>query len=337
MRTVVENYMLLGLQVIRTGEILLLRGSRKRRIFYMEKKQTGKVMKRKNPYMILDVTPFRDTRLSWKAKGLMTYFLDKPDGWEFILEHIYKQSSDGRTSVNSGLKELKKYGYIVRVAFRKNNKIDHYDFLVYEQPVAYPTEKDLHVDLEEWEKHLENGGSIDITLFAENRKPAKTRINTQVSENLKPAFQEPAKLVPGNKPLVINKDTNYLNNQTNNDCLIDEKTEQEATDFLNYAYKQKMNIQSAQATKKRYIEARAKGINHETLINGLKEAFKRHGKATSPISVVQVMIDNRIAAEEAATAAMAEAEEKERQRRENEDRARAAMIAAGINPQEVSF
>ena len=142
----------------------------------MSKQETDKVMKQKSPYMIVDVTPFRDTRLSWKAKGLMTYFLDKPDGWTFILEHIYTQAPDGEKSVRSGLKELQKYGYIVRVAFRKKNKIDHFEFLVYEQPVAYPSSKPIHVDIEEWEKHLENGGTLDITLLAQNLQVGKLHV-----------------------------------------------------------------------------------------------------------------------------------------------------------------
>lgn len=286
--------------------------------------QTGKVMKRKHPFMILDVTPFRDTRLSWKAKGLMTYFLDKPDGWEFNLEHIYKQAPDGRTSVNSGIKELKKYGYIVRVAFRKNNKIDRYDFLVYEQPVAYPTEKDLHIDLEKWEKHLKNGGDLDITLFAENLKPAKPRIKPQVSENLQTGNQD-----PDNQRLINTKDINHLNNQSE-DCLIDSQTKKEAEKFLSYSLQKGMTVKSVQATRQRYLEARKKGVKHETLINSLDEAHQRYGENTSPISVIQSLIANRIAEEEAEKAAMAEAKEKERKRKQNAERLAQAMIAAGL-------
>lgn len=136
--------------------------------------ETGRVMKRKNPYMIVDVTPFRDTRLSWKAKGLMTYFLDKPDNWIFILEHIYKQAPDGKASVRSGLKELQKYGYLVRVAYRNGKIIESWGWLVYEEPVIYPSEKPIHVEIDRWNTYLKNSGNIDITVFAKGIKKSIT-------------------------------------------------------------------------------------------------------------------------------------------------------------------
>lgn len=148
----------------------------------MDEKQTGKVMGKKTPYFVANVTPFRDTRLSWKAKGLMTYFIDKPQGWVFRLEHIIKQAPDGKKAVSSGLKELKEYGYLVRVAYREGNKVAEYGFLVYPEPVAFPTTKDVHVNKKLWEEHLANDGDEDITLFVHKLKKEKK----QVSQKGKP-------------------------------------------------------------------------------------------------------------------------------------------------------
>lgn len=153
----------------------------------MEQEEVGKVVKRKNPYVMLDVTPYRDKQLSWKAKGLMVYFMDKPDGWVFRLSHLLDQATDGEASVRSGLKELKEVGYLVRVAYRKNNKVAHYGFLVYEQPVKYPAKGDLHVNVDLWNAHLDSDGDIDITVFAHDLKTHKTLDNTLLGGNRKPA------------------------------------------------------------------------------------------------------------------------------------------------------
>jgi hypothetical protein len=204
--------------------ILFFRGSRRRGLFMSD---SGKVMKRKNPYMVVDVTPFRDTRLSWKAKGLMTYFLDKPENWTFYLEHIFNQAPDGEKAVRSGIKELMKFGYIVRVAFRDGRKVAKWEFLVYEQPVKFPSEKPIHVNLSDWQNHLEEGGDIDITLFAQNRKVEKKRAKSLLAQNLQVENLQVEKLHVGNAGLLNTNNTNQLYSAINKDddaaCMKDYK------------------------------------------------------------------------------------------------------------------
>jgi hypothetical protein len=146
--------------------------------------ETGQVMRRKNPYVMMDVTSLRDNRLSWKAKGLMTYFLDKPDDWKFIMKHIYNASTDGERAVKAGLKELQKYGYLVRVGFRKNNRMDHFQFLVYEEPVEFPSEKTIYVDYDKWNMHIHNGGSLDITLLVQNELVENELVENELVQNV---------------------------------------------------------------------------------------------------------------------------------------------------------
>lgn len=54
----------------------------------------------------------RDERLSWKAKGLLTYLLSLPADWKPRQEHLVTVSADKDTSVASAIKELTKYGYM---------------------------------------------------------------------------------------------------------------------------------------------------------------------------------------------------------------------------------
>lgn len=54
----------------------------------------------------------RDQRLSYKARGLLTYILSMPDNYRFTVELLTRTSPDGRQSVISGMRELRENGYL---------------------------------------------------------------------------------------------------------------------------------------------------------------------------------------------------------------------------------
>ena len=62
-----------------------------------------------------------DSDLSWKAKGIHTYLITRPDGWEFNRQDIINRSKDGRAAVKSGLEELKEQGYLEIENFQKDD------------------------------------------------------------------------------------------------------------------------------------------------------------------------------------------------------------------------
>ncbi|MFI8696727.1 helix-turn-helix domain-containing protein [Dietzia maris] len=57
-------------------------------------------------------TWLKDARLSAKAKGLICFMQSVSDNWQFTVEGLSTQFSDGRDSVRSGLLELKEAGYL---------------------------------------------------------------------------------------------------------------------------------------------------------------------------------------------------------------------------------
>ncbi|WP_438306598.1 hypothetical protein ACSHXN_44005 (plasmid) [Streptomyces sp. HUAS TT11] len=64
---------------------------------------------------------FRDSRLSFKAKGIFGYVSTHRDGWQVTLAHLVAVGPDGREAVRAGLKELERYGYLVRERLRRSD------------------------------------------------------------------------------------------------------------------------------------------------------------------------------------------------------------------------
>ena len=89
-----------------------------------------------NPFIQVYKYPIdEDNRLSFKAKGILTYLLGKPDDWQVYQTEIEKHASDGKASVDSGIKELIEYGYMDRKQRRDDKgRFKGYDYTVYEVP-----------------------------------------------------------------------------------------------------------------------------------------------------------------------------------------------------------
>lgn len=89
-----------------------------------------------NPYVMINKYYIYDNRLSLKAKGLMSYFLSRPDDWEFYQNEILKHCTDKKDSLSNAINELIQTGYIVRTFKRgeKGKLKGGYDYTVNEMP-----------------------------------------------------------------------------------------------------------------------------------------------------------------------------------------------------------
>lgn len=78
---------------------------------------------------------YHDASLSWKAKGILTYLVGHPSGWQTRIDDLVQHASDGVESVKSGLKELQARGYAEKKPVRnsKGQLID-WDWTIYELP-----------------------------------------------------------------------------------------------------------------------------------------------------------------------------------------------------------
>ncbi|MFC6883402.1 hypothetical protein [Actinomadura yumaensis] len=67
--------------------------------------------KRKKPFVQVPSSTIRDKRLSFRARGVLAYLLDLPEGWDVRSEVIAADGKEGRDAVRKALAELGQFGY----------------------------------------------------------------------------------------------------------------------------------------------------------------------------------------------------------------------------------
>lgn len=96
------------------------------------------VKSKDNPYVMIDRRPIENPTLSFRAKGILTYALSRPDGWEFNLADLKNHCTDGRDAIRAGLTELREAGHLEYTQERKSGKFSNGRILVYEIPLSEP-------------------------------------------------------------------------------------------------------------------------------------------------------------------------------------------------------
>ena len=144
-----------------------------------------RVQKSKN-FVVVSRDVLNDTKLSWKAKGILVYMLSMPDDWTFYIDELVKHASDGKDSFRSGFNELKKHGYVERRAVRdeKTKRITAWETIVHERPMDLQAEQP-YVDEPKQEKlqldmpHVENPPLLNTN---NNQKIIKRNIDSTNTE-----------------------------------------------------------------------------------------------------------------------------------------------------------
>ena len=80
--------------------------------------------KDKIPFTQVANEMLNDSKLSFKAKGIYAYLYSKPEGWDFAINRIARDCAEGRTAVDSGIKELEGCGLLTRKRL-KNGRVDY--------------------------------------------------------------------------------------------------------------------------------------------------------------------------------------------------------------------
>jgi len=94
--------------------------------------------KKNTSFVQIDIDSLEDPNLSWKAKGLLSYLLSRPDNCDLRLSSLFEQSLDGQTATKSALKELEKAGYFKQECIREKGRIVRWKKMIYESPSLNP-------------------------------------------------------------------------------------------------------------------------------------------------------------------------------------------------------
>ncbi|MDY2686124.1 MAG: DnaD domain protein [Selenomonadaceae bacterium] len=99
-----------------------------------------RIEKTKN-YTVMANYHLRDKRLSFKAKGLMSFMLSLPDNWVYSIKGLSYFATDGKDAVRGALKELEKAGYLQMKRERnENGTLSNAAYTLAEKPMSdFPT------------------------------------------------------------------------------------------------------------------------------------------------------------------------------------------------------
>ena len=152
-------------------------------------------------YTVVDNGYLRDTRLTLKAKGIMTTLLSLPDDWVFTEPWLVSQSNDGITAVRSALSELESFGYLIRTRERdENGRMGDSIYDIYEDPNSQnPNLENLNLE----NRTLLNTNYIDNSnkeLLSTNNTNTVVReviayLNEKAGKNFKASSKHSASLI----------------------------------------------------------------------------------------------------------------------------------------------
>lgn len=146
----------------------------------------------------------KDTRLSWKAKGIIAYVQMLPDDWVLNMRDLTNRATDGRDSLYSGIKELEKFGYCSKIMQRNpDGTIAGFAYEICDKAIFQPFTENPVMDAPQPEKpDTEKPDPENPTLINTNITNDPNKLNTNHS---KPANPVVGDLLPEQQDLEKDK------------------------------------------------------------------------------------------------------------------------------------
>lgn len=143
-----------------------------------------------DPFVRFKKSIVYDSKLSLKAKGLLSIAFSRPETWSYYKSEMMKHCSDGEHSFDSGIKELEeaKYLYRVQKQDKKTGRLCGWKWYFFEQPLSE----------EEFKKFLRNGGfpGIGETPTSGKTPPNKNEGIKEIEKNNNKETEPPVVVVP---------------------------------------------------------------------------------------------------------------------------------------------
>ena len=92
--------------------------------------------KRRQNFTIINNAVLTDSRLSFRAKGVLAFVLAKPDDWAISERSLAQEGPDGRSAVASALGELEAAGYLQRRRVRNADGTLGWENTIFDEPQA---------------------------------------------------------------------------------------------------------------------------------------------------------------------------------------------------------
>ena len=156
-------------------------------------------------YTVISNYHLREKEMSLKAKGLLTLMLSLPGNWDYSISGLASICAENETAIKTGLKELKKFGYLkISKIFpnkeRGNKKIE-YVYEIFEKPLVegkrqkeqgtekQPLEKQKVENLPPESQAVENQGQLSTKELNTNKLNTK-EVSTKEYIHVKNEFSQ---------------------------------------------------------------------------------------------------------------------------------------------------
>lgn len=131
-------------------------------------------------YTVMANHHLRNTKLSLKAKGLLSLMLSLPEDWDYTTKGLAKICKDGVDSICSTVNELEEHGYVIRERIRNaKGQLTDIQYIILEQPK--PTQ--LGQEKQKQENPVLGNPVLGSPEQEEPEQGNTTQLNTKKSSN----------------------------------------------------------------------------------------------------------------------------------------------------------
>ncbi|OUQ57691.1 helix-turn-helix domain-containing protein [Tyzzerella sp. An114] len=209
-------------------------------------------------YTVMANHHLRNTKLSLKAKGLLSLMLSLPEDWDYTTKGLSMICKDGVDSINATIKELEKNGYIVRKRLRnEKGQLSSTEYTIFERPQNIDNSDNKNDD----DKHKRDYPELDKPMLEKPvlekpilENPILDKPIQDYPKQEKPILENPAQLNTYiSNTNLLNTDLSITNQSNPNQSSID-KSETETKDMIGYDDIGFKNIQEIRNTILNNIE-----------------------------------------------------------------------------------